>query len=108
MQYARWLLIAAGAVTAVGLAAPVHADNTDTVFLDELDRAGIEYADAQDAVSIGKDVCDYLAAGRPVNTVVRALKMRNHHLSMHNAAQFVAISAQTYCPAQLPAGGISG
>ncbi|WP_307857436.1 DUF732 domain-containing protein [Mycobacterium sp. SM1] len=92
----------------MSVAAPVHADNTDSVFLDQLDRAGIEYADAQDAISVGKDVCDYLAAGNPVNTAVRALKIRNHHLSLHNAAQFVAISEQTYCPSQLSAGDIGG
>ncbi|KAA8964973.1 DUF732 domain-containing protein [Mycobacterium sp.] len=108
MKHLRWLLTAAGVVTAIGLAAPAHADGTDAVFLDELDRAGIEYADAQDAISAGKGICGYLAEGRPANVIARALKIRNHHLSVNNALQFVVISGETYCPAQLAAADAKG
>lgn len=101
MKQARLFLTAAGALAAIGLVAPVHADNTDNVFLTELDRAGIEYADAQDTVSIGKAVCGLLEEGRSPTVIMRSLKISNHHLSVHNTAQFVAISAQTYCPARL-------
>jgi hypothetical protein len=105
MKCARWFLTAAGAATVIGLAAPVHADNTDPFFLNELDRAGIEYADPQGAISTGREVCNYLQAGHPVNSAARALKIANHHLSMHNATQFVALAQEAYCPMQIPPDG---
>lgn len=96
-------LTAVVAGAAIGLAAPAHADNADTVFIGQLDQAGIEFADPQDAISIAKKVCDLLGQGRPPVTIARSVKITNHHLSGHNAAQFVAISADTYCPALEPA-----
>lgn len=96
-------LSTAGVLMTIGLAASAHADNNDATFFDQLDRAGIEFADAQDAVTAAKGVCDYLAEGRPVTVVARALKIRNHHLSNNNALQFVEISGETYCPSQLSA-----
>ncbi|UQX12454.1 DUF732 domain-containing protein [Candidatus Mycobacterium methanotrophicum] len=108
MKHARWLFTVAGAVAAIGLGAPAHADNADTAFLDQLDQAGIEYANAQDTISMGKEVCARLAGGRSPTVIARSLKISNHHLSANNCAQFVAISAQVYCPAQLPAAGAGG
>lgn len=107
MKAARPFLTSVGVCAAICLAAPAHADNTDNAFLQQLDGAGIEYADAQDAISIGKGVCDLLGQGQPPTTVVRSLKISNHHLSVHMAAQFVAISAQTYCPTQLAADSVA-
>lgn len=85
----------------IGVAAPAHADNQDAIFFDQLDRAGIEFADAQDAVSTAKGVCNYLAEGRSTTVVARALKIQNHHLSNNNALQFIEIAGETYCPAEL-------
>jgi len=88
------------------VAAPAHADNADSAFLQQLDHAGIEYADPQDAISDAKGICDLLGQGQPPTSVVRSLKISNHHLSVHLAAEFVAISAETYCPAQLSVAGV--
>jgi len=107
MVWARLLVSAAGTLTAIGLSASAHADNGDAALLDQLDRAGIEFADPQDTVSTAKTVCSYLAEGRPVTVVARALKIRNHHLSNNNALQFVEIAGETYCPADLSA-AVSG
>lgn len=103
MRSTRLVLPTVGAVMAVGLAASAHADNNDAVFFGQLDRAGIEFSDAQDAVSAAKGICNYLSEGRPVTVVARALKIRNHHLSNNNALQFVEIAGETYCPAELSA-----
>lgn len=97
----------AGVLMTITLAAPAHADTNDAAFFDQLDRAGIEFADAQDAVSAAKGVCNYLAEGRSVTVVARAIKMRNHHLSNNNSLQFVEIAGETYCPEQLSA-AVSG
>lgn len=98
---------AAGVLMTIGLAAPAHADNKDATFFDQLDRAGIEFADAQDAVSTAKGVCNYLSEGRSMSVVARALKIQNHHLSNNNALQFVEIAGETYCPGELSA-AVSG
>jgi hypothetical protein len=108
MRARSGFLSTAIAAAAMGLAAPAHADNADTVFIDQLDRAGIEYSDPQDAISMAKKICDLLAQGRQPVTIARSVKMTNHHLSGHNAAQFVAISADTYCPASEPAVATGG
>lgn len=100
-------LSAAGVLMTVSLAASAHADTNDAAFFDQLDRAGIEFADAQDAVSAAQGVCNYLAEGRSVTVIARAIKMRNHHLSNNNALQFVEIAGETYCPEQLSA-AVSG
>ncbi len=100
-------LSAAGVLMTIGLAASAHADDNDAIFFNQLDRAGIEFADAQDAVTAAKGVCDYLAEGRSVTVVARALKIRNHHLSNNNALQFVEIAGDTYCPSQL-SGAVTG
>lgn len=101
MWLTRSALSAAGVLTAIGLAASAHADYNDAIFFDQLDRAGIEFADAQDAVSTAKGVCSYLAEGRSPSVVARALKIRNHHLSNNNCLQFVEIAGETYCPGEL-------
>lgn len=103
MWSTRLVLPVAGTLTAIGLAVPAQADNGDAVLLDQLDRVGIEFADAQDAVATAKGVCGYLAEGRSPTVVARALKIRNHHLSNNNALQFVEIAGETYCPNDLSA-----
>ncbi|MEB3020374.1 DUF732 domain-containing protein [[Mycobacterium] crassicus] len=100
MRHARWLLITAGAGALLGFAAPVHADtDPDAVFLNAVNQAGIEYTDAQEAVSVGREVCDYLGAGHQVDGAARALRISNRSLSVKNAAKFVTFAQAAYCPA---------
>jgi len=75
------------------------ADNDpDITFLTAVDQAGIEYTDAQEAVAVGRQVCDYLHAGHPAHAAARALKISNRSLSVKNAARFVTFAQTAYCP----------
>ncbi len=91
--------MSAGAAVMVGLAAPAQADtDPDTMFLNAVDQAGIEYTDPQEAVAVGRQVCDYLHAGHPANSAARALKISNRSLSVKNAARFVVFAQSAFCP----------
>ncbi|BBX24340.1 hypothetical protein MTER_37510 [Mycolicibacter terrae] len=99
MKYARWIVTAVGAAALVVLAAPAHAENDpDAVFLAAVDQAGIEYTDPQEAVAVGRQVCDYLQSGHGPDAAARALKISNRSLSVKNAARFVAFSKTAFCP----------
>lgn len=89
----------AGAAALVGLAAPAHADvDPETQFLNTVDHAGIEYTDPQEAVAVGRQVCDYLHAGHPTSAAARALRISNRTLSAKNAARFVVFAQTVLCP----------
>ena len=99
VKHARWIVTSIGAAVLLGLAAPAHADNDpDITFLTAVDQAGIEYTDAQEAVAVGRQVCDYLHAGHPAHAAARALKISNRSLSVKNAARFVTFAQTAYCP----------
>lgn len=99
MKHPRWILTAIGGAALVGLAAPAHADiDPDAAFLNAVDQAGIEYTDPQEAVAVGREVCDYLHAGHPANSAARALKISNRSLSVKNAARFVTFARTAFCP----------
>lgn len=88
-----------GATAFVGVVAPAHADiDPESAFLSTVDQAGIEYTDPQDAIAVGRQVCDYLHAGHPVTSAARALKISNRSLSVKNAARFVVFAQSAFCP----------
>ncbi|HEU4361511.1 MAG TPA: DUF732 domain-containing protein [Mycobacterium sp.] len=99
MKRVRWIVTTACAAALVGLAAPAHADiDPESRFLNTIDQAGIEYTDPQDAIAVGRQVCDYLHAGHPANSAARALKISNRSLSVKNAAKFVMFAQSAFCP----------
>lgn len=85
----------------VGLAAPAAADtDPDALFITAIDQAGIEYTQPQDAVAVGREVCDYLYSGHGPDAAARAVRISNRSLSVKNAARFVAFSEAAFCPDQ--------
>jgi hypothetical protein len=99
VKHARWILTAIGAAALVGVAAPAHADtDPDAVFLNAVDQAGIEYTDPQEAVAVGRQVCDYLQTGHHADGAARALRISNRSLSVKNSARFVSFAQTAYCP----------
>lgn len=104
VKHARWALISVGATALLGLAAPAHADtDPDAVFLNAVDQAGIEYTDPQEAIGVGREVCNYLHAGHHPDGAARALRISNRSLSVKNSAKLVTFAEVAYCPDQ-PAG----
>lgn len=81
----------------LGLAAPAAAEPGDGNFLGALDKMGISYPDAADAVAGGHSVCDYIAEGHTVNQAAKAVKNANPSLTLTRASQFVSISRAAYC-----------
>ncbi|WP_046318924.1 DUF732 domain-containing protein [Mycobacterium sp. UM_Kg1] len=95
---ARKPMVAAFAVAGLlGLAAPATADPGDSEFLNALDKMGISYPDAADAVAGGHSVCDYLVDGHTTNQAAKAVKNANPSLTLTRASQFVSIAHAAYC-----------
>ncbi|KLO31347.1 hypothetical protein ABW16_00260 [Mycolicibacter heraklionensis] len=96
-----------GALGCICLAAPAHADpsETDTAFLVSLRAAGITYTNADQAIITAKLVCGLIAEGKPSPEVLEGLKARNPGLTTEHGTQFVGIAAQSYCPDQLVRNG---
>lgn len=96
-----------GALVAIGLAGPAHAEPTDTdmAFLASLQAAGITYSRADQAIVTAKMVCGFIAEGKPSPEVLDGLKARNPGLTTEHGTQFVGIAAQVYCPDQLVQNG---
>ena len=91
-------VVAAFAVAGLlGLAAPAAADSGDGNFLGALDKMGISYPDAADAVAGGHSVCDYLTTGHSPNQAAKAVKNANPSLTLTRASQFVSIARASYC-----------
>lgn len=93
----------------IALAAPAHADDSDQVFLADLDKAGIHYSDPDQAVTAGKTVCSLKDGGMTNDDVVTNLTDKNPGFAQEKAAKFATIATNDYCPAGgEPAGGESG
>jgi Protein of unknown function (DUF732) len=100
----RLVFAAAGLATVVGLGAgPAHADvtGTDQAFLLTLKQAGLSYGDPEGAVNAGKAVCGMVTRGMTGVEIVKNLQDFNPDLEGPGAGQFVALSAQAYCPTAL-------
>ncbi|CAJ1493309.1 DUF732 domain-containing protein [[Mycobacterium] kokjensenii] len=99
MRHFRWFVAAAGAAGLLCLAAPASAGpDPDGAFIGAIDQAGIEYTQPQDAVAVGREVCDYLHAGHSRDAAARAVRISNRSLSVKNSARFVAFSEAAFCP----------
>ena len=98
VRMSRTLAMTAFAVAgALGLAAPAAADTDDSGFLSALDKMGISYPDAADAVAGGHSVCEYLVGGHSPNQAAKAVKNANPSLTLTRASQFVSIARASYC-----------
>lgn len=94
----RLMLPVVVATIALAAAAPVHADDTDTAFLADLDKAGIKYGDSDQAVTAGKTVCALKDNGSSNDDVVSNLQDQNLGFTPERAAKFATIATNDYCP----------
>ncbi|ORA80388.1 hypothetical protein BST28_09665 [Mycolicibacter kumamotonensis] len=99
-------LMAGGlAIAIAGAAAPAQADpqgaDNDTAFIASLRQSGITFAGEGQAIAAARAVCGLINNGEPALQVVRDLQSDNAALTLDGAAQFAAIAANAYCPAQL-------
>ncbi|OBG44307.1 hypothetical protein A5672_09945 [Mycobacterium alsense] len=100
------LLALAGAVAAIGLAAPAHAEpdgpgQDDTAFLAALDHAGFTYSSPGQVIASAKAACGLMSKGETGLQVVHDIKDQNPGMTMDGAARFAAIVANNYCPEHL-------
>jgi Protein of unknown function (DUF732) len=82
----------------IALAAPAHADDSDQAFLADLDKAGIQYSDPDQAVAAGKMVCSLADNGMTHDDVVRYVTEHNPGFAEENAPEFTTIARTDYCP----------
>lgn len=95
----RLLLMVTSVAAALGLAAPAHADiNNDQDFLKDLRDAGITYQNPDNAITVGKAVCDLLDDGQSDAKIVTDLRNQNPAFQGASAAKFTYLSAAHYCP----------
>jgi hypothetical protein len=93
------LLLLAGIITAVGLAAPAHADPAEAQFLTALSGAGLSHSGPDGAaIAAGRAVCQLMDGGLSPTDTVTAVQGTNPGFTMERAAQFAVISANSYCP----------
>ncbi|MGA8547129.1 MAG: DUF732 domain-containing protein [Mycobacterium sp.] len=102
----KTLLVAVSVCAAIGLAAPVHADQDepggdDAGFLSSLQQVGIHYPSPAQAITAGRSVCGCLNNGESGLELVHDVKIRNSGFTMEEASNFAMISAKYYCPQQL-------
>ncbi len=85
-------------------------DENNEVFIADLHKVGITFADPDQAIAAGKAVCGLIARGVSGLQLLNDLRDNNPALTTNGAAQFATISAKSYCPRQLQAaeGGKGG
>jgi Protein of unknown function (DUF732) len=101
------LMLATVAAT-IGLAIPALADPppgpvpddpaADANFVDSLNKAGMTFRSAPDAVAAGRMACNMMIGGRSEKDVVDELSMRNPGLNSAGAMKFAALASSAYCP----------
>jgi hypothetical protein len=92
------LVVLLGVTSALGLAAPAHADPGDASFIEALNKAGISFNDPGAAVEAGHTTCDLISQGKPGLQVVQLVQQQNSGISTTSAAKFTAIAVSAYCP----------
>jgi hypothetical protein len=103
----KLLLAVIAVATAIGFAAPTHADppplpeGDDGGFLAALHQVGINYSSPDAVIASGKAVCTCLNNGESGLELVHDVKTHNPGMDMENASNFAMISAKFYCPQQL-------
>jgi uncharacterized protein DUF732 len=90
-----------GVATAVGLAAPAHADPlTDDSFLSALTNAGIGYDDPASTEQLGQSICPMLVEpGKSMASVYSTVT--NNGINPDMAAFFTGIAISMYCPSMM-------
>jgi hypothetical protein len=105
MMIVQKAFMAGGLAIAIAGAAPAQADprgaDNDTAFIASLRQSGITFASEGQAIAAARAVCGLINNGEPALQVVRDLQSDNAALTLDGAAQFAAIAANAYCPAQL-------
>lgn len=113
----KLLLALFGVALGVVAAAPAHAvpgedeaatDENNEVFIADLHRVGISFAEPEQAVAAGKAVCGLISRGVSGLQLLNDLRDNNPALTTNGAAQFATISAKSYCPRQLDASAGGG
>ncbi|OBG94177.1 hypothetical protein A5697_02660 [Mycobacterium sp. E3251] len=115
----KLLLALLGVSLGIVAAAPAHAipgedeaatDENNEVFIADLHKVGISFADPDQAITAGKAVCGLISRGVSGLQLLNDLRDNNPELTTNGAAQFATISAKSYCPRQLQAaeGGKGG
>ncbi|OBH14619.1 MULTISPECIES: DUF732 domain-containing protein [Mycolicibacter] len=99
------IFVAAGLAFAIAAAGPAHAGpdgaNSDQAFIASLRQSGITFASEGQAIAAARAVCGLINNGESGLQVVSELQSDNTALTLDGAAQFAAIAANAYCPAQL-------
>jgi len=101
----------AGLAVAVGLAAPALADPpppsvpdnpaADSAFLDSLNKAGMTYNSAPNAIGAGRMACSLMNQGLSQGELVNKLSLLNPGLNSGGAMKFAALASSAYCPEYL-------
>ena len=101
----RLLLCLAGLAVAVGVAAPAVADppppgdpGADAAFLDSLTKAGMTYNSGSNAITAGRQACDFMNKGLSQGELVSKLSLLNPGLNSGGAMKFAALASSAYCP----------
>ncbi|EID17154.1 hypothetical protein MXEN_01789 [Mycobacterium xenopi RIVM700367] len=92
-----------GAIAAMLLAAPAHADpaGDDANFLHSLDRLGITYQSPDSVIASGRAVCQLLDDGKSQKDIVQQLRQANPGFTLNSAKNFTVAAATAYCPQYL-------
>ncbi|MCV7378984.1 hypothetical protein BST11_18390 [Mycobacterium alsense] len=97
------LLAAAAALftVAAAFAAPAEADPAaDDAFIDALNRAGIDFGEPGNAMSVGQSICPMLAQPGG-NFAAAAASVSHQGMSPQMAQMFTTIAIQMYCPQEI-------
>ena len=98
MTIRRCVPLAFASVTAMfALAAQANADpNTDTKYLQALDKMGVWYDTPANAISMGHGVCAALASDIPVSKILRAATSSGY--TYGQAGSILGVATGAYCP----------
>lgn len=104
----RLLVLLAHIALIIGLAVPAQADpssppdpGSDATFLDSLNRSGMTFRSAPDAIAAGRMACDLMDQGQSEMDVVNRLAALNPGLNTSGAMKFAALASSAYCPQYL-------
>jgi hypothetical protein len=107
-RVAKLLMTSACAAVVIALAAPASAeptdpgvppaDSLDAVFVQALDRVGIQHPDDRQAVQTANNVCLRIHDGYSAAETEEALQEANPSLEHSHAAAFVKVARTVYCP----------
>jgi len=92
------LVASAFGLAAVATAGPASAvSSTDNTFLTAITGEGIDYDSAKGAIQNAHHVCSAFDSGADLVDVGQEI-LGNTNLTTHQAAAFVVIAVDTYCP----------